>query len=457
MKKLGVILLLAMFIIGMMPAAFAAKGPAVALGGAKIVSTAAADEDVAIPNEEEIAAEPDEDTKMELCMAKVKELRPKMAEDRVRTLCRTRFLQQNAGRLVDKAKVIGQDAQRINMKLQEFRQVRSKEAFNKFDKAKNFRARVIDKAKLAKAKVNYAKAKKDFFEAKEKLGRAKIRLEGAKNIRQSCEDPESEECAAAKEELRAAAKEHFTNQADIIIRHLEQIKSRAESSEVISEERAEKIISWADEKIAAFEAIKAEIEAAEDKAAILEAAKNLRDEWKDIKQDARSYVGRIVNSRIGGIIVKSKMLEVKLDRTLERMEANGKDTSEIQPLVDEFHAKIEAASVAYEEAMGHFDEAAETTGAERSTHINAAQASMKDAKKALQEATKILRDIIRQVRQQGATELQEASEEVEEQVEAEEETEVEEEAEAEEEEEEEEEEETEEETGNESSGVAAAE
>lgn len=265
--------------------------------------------------------------------------------------------------------------------------------------------------------MDFAKAKTNFLEAKEKFGRAKLRLHAAKELRKNCEDATSEECAAAKLELKEAAKDHFIKQADIIIDHLQKIKSRAETSESISEERASTIINWADNKIAAFEAIKKELNAAETKEEILEAAKKLRREWKDTKLDARAYIGRIVNARIGGIIVKSKFLEAKLERALERMEENGKDISQVEPLVEDFNAKIAEAQASYEEAMKYFELARESSSnEERVEYINSANAEIKEAKKALIDATRILKEIVKEVRSSGSQELQEASVEVEEEV-----------------------------------------
>ncbi|MFH1637835.1 MAG: hypothetical protein ABIB71_05405 [Candidatus Woesearchaeota archaeon] len=409
-NRLMAMLLLAIFIIGMMPSALAAK-PEAALEAAPRVAVSS--EDVEIPNEDAIRAEPDPNKRIELCVAALKEVRPQMAEARARNLCKTKFMIKNAEKIEAKAKQLKVQATKIREKVQEFNGLKEKKEFKEFQKVRDFKARVVAQAQLHKAKVDFAKAKKDFLEAKEKFARAKLKLKAAKELRENCKDAESEECAAAKEELKEAAKEHFMNQADIIIRHLEQIRSRAESSESISEERASTIINWADGKIAAFEAIKAELEAASNKEEILDAAKKLRAEWEDTKLDARTYIGRLVNARIGGIIVKSKFLEAKLERTLEKMKENGRDTSEIEPLVDSFNAKIEEAKVAYEEALGHFDAAIGLKGDERAAEIREAQAAMKESKKALAEATKILRDIIKTIRAQGSEELEEASSEVE--------------------------------------------
>ena len=283
----------------------------------------------------------------------------------------------------------------------------------KFSKNLEFKARVINKVKLEKARENFQVAIEKFQKAKGNYQEAQLRFKKVKEKVAECANIDSEECNIAKENIRERAREHLLHTADVILEHLNKIKSKVESNEDLSEEEAAEIIAKIDEEIAAIEDAKSTIESSEDKEDVIEAAKKLKRTWIRVKERAKEHVGRIVNARIGGIIVKSKHLEVKLERILTRMAEKGLDTSGVEPLVDEFNAKLDEAKTHYEMAVEKFKEA--KAGDEPNAEIiKEAQSHMKQAKEALQDAQKILRDIVLAIKQAGgADELEETEEEVE--------------------------------------------
>ncbi|HZX44504.1 MAG TPA: hypothetical protein VFF28_02360, partial [Candidatus Nanoarchaeia archaeon] len=100
--------------------------------------------------------------------------------------------------------------------------------------------------------------------------------------------------------------------------------------------------------------------------------------------------------------VKSKQLEVKLERVLERMEEQGQNTTDIQPVIDRFNAKIESARISYETALGKFKQAINEADAEKAKDLaGEGNGFMKEAQKSLQEAQKVLKEVIQKIKSDG--------------------------------------------------------
>mgnify|MGYP001582418268 FL=1 len=192
------------------------------------------------------------------------------------------------------------------------------------------------------------------------------------------------------------------NTADIMIEHFEKMKSKVESNDRLSDEEQNKTIAWIDAKIAEANAVKAKIESAQTKDELVAAAKELQDLWANSKVKAKGYVGRVVTDKFAGILQQSKQLEVKLDRVLEKMESNGKDTAEVKGLVDKFHADIKAAEDHFKAAKEKFQSMEDSEESDVPSGYEAlkgeAESEIREAKKSLDSARDTLRQILEKVR-----------------------------------------------------------
>lgn len=298
-------------------------------------------------------------------------------------------------------------------RIQKLKELRNDTVLGQFERAKEFRARMLEKNKIEKAQANFAKAKEKYQEAMAGLDKAKIKLEQAKTSKVCKTAPESEECAKAKEELRASAKEKLTSQADMIINSLEKGKEKIASSEYVSDEEEAAANAFFDEQIAKFTAIKAEITSAETKEAIVEAGKKLADAWKEAKHKINAYIEYATNARMAGVVVKAEHLSAKLERVMERMAENGKDTSAVEPLVTDFKAKLELAKTKFKSTHALLFEikTKELTEEEKTAKSDEAKALMEESKQALKDANEVLKQIFKKLKDANATEeLEEATE-----------------------------------------------
>ncbi len=293
---------------------------------------------------------------------------------------------------------------RKTQKMNELKEMGGNPKLLKYKEEFGFKARKIAQNKLMQAKQSYTKAKERYEEARKNYASAQNQFRETKQKLEDCEEG-TEDCSQLKEGIREKSKEFLLKAADNIIEHLNKVKANVEANEDLSEEEAAEIIAKMDEMISEIESAKSTIESSEDKEEIIEAAKTLKNAWSRVRKRLSVHSGRIVNSRIGGIVVRIKQLEVKLERILARMEENEIDTTEIQSLIDEFNVKTSDAKSNYESALEKFDEAkdAEDSGTKQELGL-AGHELMKKAHSALQEAQKLLRDVVLTTKQKGGGE-----------------------------------------------------
>lgn len=255
----------------------------------------------------------------------------------------------------------------------------------------------------------YVTAKNEFIKARQLQVAAKDKFVNAKNRFKECEGSETAECNQVRQNVQTGAKNFLGNSADVIIRHLEKIKNQIQANEKLSEEEVAELVAEIDAKIAEIKEAKATAETAETKAEIVSAAKAINAKWKPIKNRAMYWAGRLVNARMGGIVVKMEHLEDRLLRALDKMEENGKDVSEIDPLIDEFHTLLESAKTHFDESQESYKQFKETR---EKTYLDAGKTHMNEARKDLVAAHKKLKEIVRSIKvAQGTEELDEATEE----------------------------------------------
>lgn len=288
-------------------------------------------------------------------------------------------------------------------------ELKAKPAFNKFKQELNFKVREINAEKLNLAKQNLGQAVKNFAQAREKSREAHKEFLAAKNEFKACTGT----CEEIESQLLQHSKRFLINTVDSMIKHLEKIKNTVQSNEDLTEEEASEMITKIDAQIQELENAKAKVELATTKEEIRESTKTINQAWKRIKEHAKWYVGKVAISKHGGIIVKLKHLEPRLQKVLEKMEENGKDTSTIQPLIDEFNTHMEEARKNFELATAKFKEfkgLPEPKGESGSKIIQEAQDYMKQSKDRLKEAFQTLKEITKAIKDaNGEDELEETT------------------------------------------------
>ena len=303
-----------------------------------------------------------------------------------------------------------------NKAIERFNEMKDESGFQGFDKDKEFKVRELIKEKKEKSNLNYLNAKARVDEAKAKHLTLKADLAAKLAERKVCK--EADDCEEKDKELKIKARDMTSNAADQTIKMLEKVLANVESSEYITEENTIVYKGWLNQEIEDINDVKAKIAALNEnstKEEVNAAMKEMKNAIADAKLVIKSVNARLVNSRMGGVIIKSKYLEVKLNRIMERMTENGKDTTAIQPLVDQFKAKLDTAKAEFQAAQMELDKKVEAKLADTDKkaideYVKAAEQHMKLAKQALADAQKILQQIIKSVvSNEGVEELAESN------------------------------------------------
>ena len=288
------------------------------------------------------------------------------------------------------------------------------EGFRKFDKEET-KARKVASERIENARGKLKQAEETFARAVNAHKEAREKAAKLKDVLKECESSETDECRQKLVSHKEDTKTFLLNAADAIIAQLEKIKARVQSSEDLSEEEATELLNRIDAQIAKVREARASVEALtseSSRADIKDAAKQIREIWGNIKHNVAKDAERLIHSRIGGIIVRSKHLETKLNRILERMAENGKDTSSVESLVDEFNSALDEAKQYYDQAIEKFKSKDEAS-------VKEAQELRNKAHLALKKAHETLKQIHRELKSKGMEKELETDEEdeVEEEVE----------------------------------------
>jgi len=107
--------------------------------------------------------------------------------------------------------------------------------------------------------------------------------------------------------------------------------------------------------------LKAKLDAATTKEEVKALTKEIKTTWKGIKSDLEGSRGTIMTHKFAFAVSRSKSLEAKLDRVLEKLKSEGKDVSSVQPKVDSFKAHIARAKELIEQARTKFADKSETS------------------------------------------------------------------------------------------------
>ena len=206
-----------------------------------------------------------------------------------------------------------------------------------------------------------------------------------------------------KNETVRNAKDYLLKAADILIAHLEKIKARIQESKNINAEQEAKVVSVIDAKIAEINTIKTEVQAATAKEQIKEAAKKLRNLWTNLNHLVNLYSERVVSARVEGIINRGEVLEKKLDNVLEEAKVKGIQI-DVSAEISQFSEKIALAKDKYAQAQAKLSamlelKAGNATNDQVKAAADEAKSLLKESRDAIKQAHDILKEIVKKIRE----------------------------------------------------------
>ncbi|RME79213.1 MAG: hypothetical protein D6769_03075 [Methanobacteriota archaeon] len=272
----------------------------------------------------------------------------------------------------------------------------NKEAIKeKFGHIKEVRERVVEKFKEVKDR--YEKEVKEYKDVREKW------IEARKKLREHRGENETE-VEVAKER----AKEYVGKGLSVAINKLELIKSFVSKQPSLNETEKANIIAKLDEQIALLKDKQAAIQNATTREELVSNAKEIKDEWGNIKGSAKTALGKVANAKISNLINRAEKAADKVDSIIAKFKDKGYDTTEAEAKLEEFRAKIDKAKQLHEEAKSKYDEA--DTAKDVDKVVREANSVVKEAAKELKDAYKSLKEAIKDLRKLRANSAANATE-----------------------------------------------
>jgi len=198
--------------------------------------------------------------------------------------------------------------------------------------------------------------------------------------------------SADSEEALEAARSYMIRTIDYMISHLENVQENVESADgEFAEETSEVLEGY----ITQLEQEKENVEAAETRKELADAAKSVRGIWRDAQTDAKFRAGTAANNRINQFLVKSEVLAQRLENEIERLKAEGKDTAELEEMLDEYNELIEQANENQICARERFRNGNGPSDAS----VKEANQCLREAGKDIRKANHILKDIFKELKE----------------------------------------------------------
>jgi chromosome segregation ATPase len=215
------------------------------------------------------------------------------------------------------------------------------------------------------------------------------------DIKRDCDDDQTN-CTKVKENfMKTDAKNYLLNvieKYENALIHRKEVMQKVLANKTNSTNTAifEKRIAEIDARLVILAEIKVQAESATTKEETKTIAKQLREQFKNIKNSLDNSKVEILSHRFAFSIEQSESLEKRLDRVLEKLKADGYDVSKIETNVTIFKEHIAKAKALTEEAKTILN-AAESSDTEsvRNSHELLAEAH-KELKLAHQELKSIV-------------------------------------------------------------------
>ena len=279
----------------------------------------------------------------------------------------------------------------------------NKYKLNTINKSMQFRNRVISAEKIKNAAKNYGLAVSAYAKYNSIYKDKAVLFHDAKERLKPCVGDETDECNQLRDQAQEHAKDYLKNGANMVIEHLNKLKSKIEGSEEVDDKKAEKMIEDIENSIDELKNAVAQVGAAQTKDEIKDASKVIYNIWNRFKNRERVYTAQLYKSGVWNIIKRSEQVENRLDKILDEMEEKDLNIIGIDEKVDEFSEKVQEAKDKYQEAEDLLEENGE--------NVDQARQLLSEAHQTLKDAHRLLVDIVNDIKEAGGEITEETEEE----------------------------------------------
>lgn len=195
-------------------------------------------------------------------------------------------------------------------------------------------------------------------------------------------------------------KNHLLAADQRLVAYLEALKAYAEGEPTLDETERQEIISEVDGYISWLEQKQPEIEAATTRQELQDITKTVREEWNEIRPATRRIIGQMMNSKVLWVINKAENVSAKAEDAIEKLDATGEDTTELESLLADFNAKLDLAREKHDAASAKYAES--RSAGEADSLLREADALVREANGYLKEAYTTLKQLVKEIRESAS-------------------------------------------------------
>lgn len=249
-------------------------------------------------------------------------------------------------------------------------------------------------AAQASAGEQYDKANQRYQANKDKYDNTRKKFEDAKNIFEKANKQLGKlNDDKSKDELRQTAKDYLKGAINFSESQLQVMKSRVENSEDKGSIPFD-AIKIIDDHTAQLELLKAKVEKANSTQELRDIHTELKKIVVAINLETRYYTGIMLNHRIDNFIIKADNVSIRLDSAIQKLKAQGNDTTNLENEVADFKNAIK-------NAKGSQSKTKELYGTHNGFASDGTVTNERNANKFLEQGNKLQRETTKDLRQAG--------------------------------------------------------
>ncbi len=186
-------------------------------------------------------------------------------------------------------------------------------------------------------------------------------------------------------------KEYLLNADKALVAHLEMVSAYVDGEPGLNGTEKETIISELEFYIGWLTEKQPEIENATTRQELTNIAKAVRHKWQEIGPATKRVVGQIMNAKVLWLITNAESAADKTEEVMERLNEQGKDTTDLETWLNDFNTKIDLAKERHQAGKEKYAAIRNVRDANRL--FRGGNAGMKETNQYLQSAYEDLRKI----------------------------------------------------------------
>ncbi len=191
--------------------------------------------------------------------------------------------------------------------------------------------------RMNEAKDKYEQARERYKEQKDDLKDLRDQFKGCK------EDDASENCVKVRKNVNTGVKNHLAKTIELIDNSVARLREHVNNSDVLSDEDKQSAL-------ASINKLEEQVTAEKDKVLAMGedvskedlkvAVKELKQLWQDVSKQQRRIVAMLTSSKLDNLVEKQKEIAASMQKRIDDAKAKGLDTAELESILVEFNASV---------------------------------------------------------------------------------------------------------------------